>query len=73
MSNMTSEEYYQKVKNDFEIITPVHCKHYGDLRAKEAVKEFAEELIAAINADEFDILIPISQIKFYAQQKGIKL
>jgi hypothetical protein len=42
---MTAEEYYEMIKNDEEIITHVHCKHYGDLRAKEAVKEFAEELM----------------------------
>ncbi len=53
------------------------AKHYGDLRAKEAVKEFAEELIAIIEAHQYDINHPlykeIDEIKHLAKQKGVEI
>ena len=43
---MTAEEYVQvtQKENNYFRLCRVHVLHYGDLRANEAVKEFAEEL-----------------------------
>jgi len=73
MSNeMTAEQYYQKIKNDIEIITPVHCKHYGSLRAKEAVKEFAEELMKVVPSISSTHSITKVIINL-AKQKGVEI
>jgi hypothetical protein len=78
---MTAEEYYEMIKNDEEIITPVHCKHYGDLRAKEAVKEFAEEILSILSKAKLTkdvlasdiVLHTMSTIKHLAKQKGVEI
>lgn len=57
MSNekeMTAEEYlknatYNNVERFGDAVTPESCESYGDLRAKEAVREFAEELMRRRN------------------------
>ena len=57
-----------------------YARTYGDLRAKEAVKEFAEELIANYTnktvVDEY-VIINFSElksrIKHLAKQKGVEI
>ena len=75
MSNeMTAEEYlkamfmhkFSKEANAYKF------KYYGDLRAKEAVKEFAEELIEWIQADTKPIDV-VLQLKHLAKQKGVEI
>ena len=52
MSNekeMTAEEYKEKFDNGLLAFASDSLKTYGDLRAKEAVKEFAVVLLNAIS------------------------
>ena len=65
---LTAEEYYKNIRY-MEVIIPADCKYYGDLRAKEAVKEFAEELM------EFNTRYGLfnHDIKALAKQKGVEI
>ena len=49
-----------------------YARTYGDLRAKEAVKEFAEELIEWIQVDTKPVDV-VLQLKHLAKQKGIEI
>jgi len=84
MSNeMTAEEYLEvqyvttDITGDIKLTTVIAAKHYGSLRAKEAVKEFAEELIAIIEGYQYDIGHPlykeIDEVKHLAKQKGVEI
>ena len=48
---MTAEKYLEvqyvttDITGDIKLTTVIAAKHYGDLRAKEAVKEFAKKYI----------------------------
>lgn len=83
---MTAEGYleYQYVTTDItgdiKLTTVIAAKHYGDLRAKEAVKEFAEELMKKYEdkylTDEY-VFLNLSElksgIKHLAKQKGVEI
>ena len=77
MSNekqVTAEEYKEKFDNGLLAFVSNSLKTYGDLRAKEAVKEFAEELKSNAQIDDLDeITIPMYQLKRLAKQKGVKI
>ena len=72
---MTAEEYLEgqygttDITGDVKLTTVIAAKHYGDLRAKEAVKEFAEELM------EFNTRYGLfnHDIKALAKQKGVEI
>ena len=77
---MTAEEYLEvqyvttDITGDIKLTTVIAAKHYGDLRAKEAVKEFAEELKSNAQIDDLDeITIPMYQLKRLAKQKGVEI
>ena len=56
------------------VVIPLHlCRHYGDLRAKEAVKEFAEELIRVFNEPHYVPFSAAAVIKHLAKQKGVEI
>ena len=74
MSNekeMTAEEYKEKFDNGLLAFASDSLKTYGDLRAKEAVKEFAEELIESCIDNDGTGTITTSMIKHLAKQKGV--
>ena len=80
MSNekeMTSEEYRDTcyIKNDYQkIMYGIQLNYYKELVAKEAVKEFAEELKSNAQIDDLDeITIPMYQLKRLAKQKGVQI
>ena len=72
---MTAEEYLEgqygttDVTGPVLITTVIAARHYGDLRAKEAVKEFAEELM------EFNTryILTTNDVKALAKQKGVEI
>ena len=77
---MTAEEYSESemfLKSIFPntiAMTPSDLATYKKLVSKEAVKEFAEELIAELK--EFEFLIannPVPEIKFLARKKGVEI
>ena len=74
---MTAEEYKELFDQGLIPFIRESTKTYGDLRAKEAVREFAEELIAIIEAHQYDINHPlykeIDEIKHLAKQKGVEI
>ena len=74
---MTAEEYKEHFDQGLIPFIRESTKTYGDLRAKEAVREFAEELIAIIEAHQYDINHPlykeIDEIKHLAKQKGVEI
>ena len=83
MSNeMTAEEYLKAMfMHKFSIEANAYkFKYYGDLRAKEAVKEFAEELMKKYEdkylTDEY-VFLNLSElksgIKHLAKQKGVEI
>ncbi len=65
---MTAEEYYLSVFGNDDI-SEGNLLEYGDLRAKEAVKEFAEELIAMNEQYPITML----DIRDIAKQKGVEI
>ena len=75
---MTAEEYLEvqyvttDITGDIKLTTVIAAKHYGDLVAKEAVKEFAEELIEWIQVDTKPVDV-VLQLKHLAKQKGIEI
>ena len=72
---MTAEEYRDTcyIKNDYQkIMYGIQLNHYKELVAKEAVKEFAEELIEWIQADTKPIDV-VLQLKHLAKQKGVEI
>ena len=77
MSNeMTAEEYLKQSKecNDsLSVFQTSVMVHYGDLRAKEAVKEFAEELIRVFNEPHYVPFSAAAVIKPLAKQKGVEI
>ena len=73
---MTAEEYlknatYNNVERFGDAVTPESCESYGDLRAKEAVREFAKWFRAFMLSQGLigcaDILLA------YAKQKGVEI
>ena len=71
---ITAEEYLKVIEKYPLSLQAVHVEHYGNLRAKEAVKEFAEELKSNAQIDDLDeITIPMYQLKRLAKQKGVKI
>ena len=74
---LTAEEYRDTcyIKNDYQkIMYGIQLNYYKELVAKEAVKEFAEELKSNAQIDDLDeITIPMYQLKRLAKQKGVKL
>lgn len=83
---MTSEEYLEGQYGTTDITGPVlittviAARHYGDLRAKEAVKEFAEELMlhekqyrTLLNERILTMAVRIDHIKHLAKQKGVEI
>jgi len=74
MSNeMTAEEFLKPLYTD-KTITTYDVVTYGSLRAKEAVKEFAEELIGS-GAMYYGQVpdVSVNEIKHLAKQKGIEI
>lgn len=75
---MTAEGYleYQYVTTDItgdiKLTTVIAAKHYGDLRAKEAVKEFAEELMKFIQPLSTSQSIT-NYVNILLEQKGVKI
>jgi len=69
---MTAEEYKEHFDQGLIPFIRESTKTYGDLRAKEAVKEFAEELIKGMTSDNDPIDIYI-KIKRLAKQKGVEI
>lgn len=79
MSNeMTAEEYLDgqygttDITGDVKLTTVIAAKHYGDLRAKEAVKEFAEELMKVVPSISSTHSITKVIINL-AKQKGVEI
>lgn len=66
---MTAEEYLKPLYTD-KTITTYDVVTYGDLRAKEAVKEFAEELAEQCKIDSSPIIMKINNL---AKQKGVEI
>ena len=75
MSNeMTAEEYLKAMfMHKFSIEANAYkFKYYGDLRAKEAVKEFAEELMKFIQPLSTSQSIT-NYVNILLEQKGVKI
>ena len=62
---------------EFALNEVIRLQNIVDTGNKEAVKEFAEELIAIIEAHQYDINHPlykeIDEIKHLAKQKGVEI
>ena len=77
---MTAEEYKEHFDQGLIPFIRESTKTYGDLRAKEAVREFAEELILRekqysklLNDKVLEYVVPVSFIKHLAKQKGVEI
>ena len=81
---LTAEEYLEgqygttDITGDVKLTTVIAAKHYGDLRAKEAVAKFARELIAQSEtwqnqSGEVDNVVSVDDIKTFAKQHGVNL
>ena len=68
---MTAEEYKEHFDQGLIPFIRESTKTYGDLRAKEAVKEFAEELIEY--ADRNKCKVSMHTIRAFAKQKGVEI
>jgi len=71
---MTAEEYLKAMfMHKFSIEANAYkFKYYGDLRAKEAVKEFAEELMKFIQPLSTSQSIT-NYVNILLEQKGVKI
>lgn len=75
---MTAEEYLEvqyvttDITGDIKLTTVIAAKHYGDLVAKEAVKEFAEELMKFIQPLSTSQSIT-NYVNILLEQKGVKI
>ena len=73
MSNeMTAEEYKDNFDQGLIPFIRESTKTYGDLRAKEAVKEFAEELMKFIQPLSTSQSIT-NYVNILLEQKGVKI
>ena len=78
---MTAEEYKEHFDQGLIPFIRESTKTYGDLRAKEAVKEFAEELMKILSGSKLSkdvlasdiVLHTMSTIKHLAKQKGVEI
>lgn len=75
---LTAEEYLEgqygitDITGDVKLTTVIAARHYGDLRAKEAVEKFARELIELLRNDTLlEYYTP--KIKHLAKQHGVNL
>lgn len=76
MSNTTAEQHLKSMfMHKLTIKTSAdEVKTYGDLRAKEAVKEFAEELIGSGAMYYGQVpAISVNEVKELAKQKGVEI
>ena len=67
---MTAEEYKEHFDQGLIPFIRESTKTYGDLRAKEALKEFAEYMISMKHSD--GLIHPINIIN-YCKQKGVEV
>jgi len=69
---ITAEEYLKVIEKYPLSLQAVHVEHYGNLRAKEAVKEFAEELMKFIQPLSTSQSIT-NYVNILLEQKGVKI
>ena len=69
---MTAEEYKEHFDQGLIPFIRESTKTYGDLRAKEAVKEFAEELMNGLKL--LSVMGSVEPfVKHLAKQKGVEI
>lgn len=74
MSNMTAEDYKDHFDHGLIPFILESTNTYGDLRAKEAVKEFAEALIDGYAMYYGQVpMVTVDEIKHVAKQKGVEI